>query len=228
MSVHPNDTPAFTRAEFEVGEKKLLRDGRAANACVYLFRHKGKEWTVKDFSSRSWAVRLFLTPFLFWRELKALRALHGIDGVPDASFRVDKNAIAIQFIPGTPVMKRREMLHQLQFLQQMEELLIRVHKAGMVHLDARGTGNWVVMPDGRPGLIDFQAGICTRQLPAGLRRILEDVDISGILKKRNEFLPDTMDAERLARLERGSRIRSLWKLRGYFGTKKKPSSETAD
>ena len=45
-----------------------------ANACVYRFRYRGEEWTVKDFSTRPWWVRKILAPILFWRELRCTPA----------------------------------------------------------------------------------------------------------------------------------------------------------
>ena len=69
-------------------------------------------------------------------------------------------------------------------------------------------------------LIDFQAGVCTVGLPKGLRKVLEDIDMSGVLKKWNEFHPEAMGPERIARFERGTKLRKLWRIRGYFGKRK--------
>ncbi|MCI6531112.1 MAG: hypothetical protein MR428_08490 [Mesosutterella sp.] len=207
----------------EAGPLKLLREGHAANACVSLFSCRGRDWTVKDFSSRSFPVRVFLAPFLFWRELRAIRILKGVDGVPSEGFRIDRNAIAVSFVPGeslSRVLGREPGRMTVSFLKAMEDLMERVHRAGLVHLDARGTGNWVVRPDGTPGLIDFQAAVSTRWLPRGLRRILEDIDMSGVLKKWQECHPEAMGAERRARLHRGNRLRSLWRIKGYLGLRK--------
>lgn len=77
----------------------------------------------------------------------------------------------------------------VEFLKEMEDLMTRIHQAGIVHLDARGTGNWVVLSNGKPGLIDFQAGVCTVGLPKGLRKVLEDIDMSGVLKNGMSFTP---------------------------------------
>lgn len=210
----------FTREDFESGSRTLLREGRLANARVYRFRYRGEEWTVKDFSSRPWWVRKILAPILFWRELRAVHRLAGIEGVPSRGFRLDDSAIAIQFLPGTSLSKSPKSTMTVEFLKEMEALMTRIHQAGIVHLDARGTGNWVVLTNGKPGLIDFQAGVCTAGLPSGLRKILEDIDMTGVLKKWNEFHPEAMGPERIARFERGTRLRKLWRIRGYFGKKK--------
>lgn len=213
----------FTRADLEAGSPRLLREGHAANATVSCFSFGGREWTVKDFSGKSFAVRTFLAPFLFWRELKAVRALAGIEGVPSEGFRIDRSAIAIEFLPGEPlsgVIRRQPERMTVEFLESMEELMRRVHRAGLVHLDARGTGNWVVLPNGRAGLIDFQASLGTRWMPARLREILEIVDMSGVLKKWKECHPEAMGPEREALYERGDRLRRMWRVKGYLGLRK--------
>lgn len=213
----------FTRQDFEAGEKKLLREGHAANASVYLFEKDGRQWTVKDFSRKSFFVKTFLAAFLFWRELKAVRALSGLEGVPSAGFRIDRFAIAVAFVPGISLAKAVQEgsgRMTVTLLESMESLMNRVHKAGLVHLDARGTGNWVVRPDGSAGLIDFQAAVNTRILPAKWRRALEDVDMSGVLKKWKEFQPEAMGSEREARYRRGDQLRRKWRIKGYFGLRK--------
>ena len=50
--------------------------------------------------------------------------------------------------------------------------------------------------------------------------VLEDIDMSGVLKKWNEFHPEAMGPERIARFERGTKLRKLWRIRGYFGKRK--------
>lgn len=213
----------FSRADFEAGEKKLLREGHAANASVYLFRRGGRFWTVKDFSRKSLAVRLFLVPFLFWRELKAVKRLSGIEGVPSEGFRIDRDAIAVAFVPGQSLAKTANKNPRgvtVEYLESMESLMERVHQAGLVHLDARGTGNWVVRPDGKAGLIDFQAAISTGWLPAKLRGMLEDIDMSGVLKRWKECHPEAMGPEREARYLRGDELRKKWRVKGYLGLRK--------
>ena len=68
-------------------------------------------------------------------------------------------------------------------LEAFEELLRAMHARGVVHLDVRGTGNVMIRPNGSPGLIDFQASLYTGWMPGFLRRLLEDFDMSGALKK---------------------------------------------
>lgn len=211
----------FSREDLSRARVRLLRDGRAANACVSCVTWQGKDWTVKDFSSRPWWVRYCLAPLLMTHELNILKRLQNIEGVAGEAFLVDRFALAIRFLPGRSLSRVPPEEVTTQYLEAMEALLGRVHAQGIVHLDTRGTGNWLVSPEGKPLLIDFQAALSTRCLPASWRRVLELIDMSGVYKKWHEWQPQTMGAEREALYAEAQRWRSRWKLKGYFGRKKK-------
>ena len=212
----------FSREEFESAPRTLMRQGHAANACVYHFCWQGLEWTVKDFASKGWLVRHLLGPLVLWRERKNLSRLAGVEGVPQRVFRIDAMALAIEYVPGDKIshLVRDSGDIPVALLEQMEALMNRVHAAGMLHLDARGMGNWIVRPEGTPALIDFQTALGTRWMPARLRSLLEDLDMSGVLRKWEQFHPEAMGVERKKRLERGSRLRHLWPVKGYLGLRK--------
>ncbi len=214
--------PAFTREQFKTLPAKLLRDGHAANACVWCVEHEGKAWTVKDFSTRGFFVRKFLAPFLLAHEITILKKLAGVQGIASECFKIDSEAIAIAFLPGSSL-SRHENNVPAQYLEEMELLLKTVHAHGVVHLDTRGTGNWLVSPEGKPLLIDFQASLSTGWMPKRLRHILELVDLGGIYKKWQAWHPETMSEERIALLEEANHWRSKWKIRGYFGAHKSRS-----
>ena len=211
----------FTREEMAALPSRLLRDGRAANARVTCVTWQGREWTVKDFSPRNWWVRTFLAPFLLGHEFKILQKLICVEGVASDSFVIDRHAIAIAFLPGSPLGKKDPAEVTTTFLEQMEALLNRVHERGVVHLDTRGTGNWLVSPEGTPLLIDFQASLTTGWMPASWRRIIELVDMSGVYKKWKQWQPETMGAEREALFEEAQHWRRKWVFEGYFGKRKR-------
>ncbi|EXI74461.1 MAG TPA: hypothetical protein PK440_10840 [Candidatus Accumulibacter phosphatis] len=217
----PATAPAFARADLIRAERTLLRDGRWANARVERVSLEGEEWTLKDFSSRSWWVRNTVGRLLLRRELRALQRLQGIAGTPGDAFRVDAHAIAARFVPGRSLAKIDRTLITPGYLERLEGLLEAVHARGVVHLDTRGAGNVLMLPDGNPGIIDFQASLSTTWMPSGLRRLLEDMDMSGVYKKWAAWQPQAMDGERRARFERSNRFRRLWVPRGYFGLSKR-------
>ncbi|MEG0821036.1 MAG: hypothetical protein RR101_05205 [Burkholderiaceae bacterium] len=213
-------TLPFTRADLARARITLMRDGRWANARVTRVELDGGEWTLKDFGDRSWWVRNTLGRFLLAREVRALDRLTGLEGVPADAFRVDGYAIAARFVPGKILAKLEPAQVTPEFLEQLEALLRAVHARGIVHLDTRGASNLLMRPDGTPGIIDFQASLTTRWMPAGLRRLLEDFDLSGVYKKWAAWQPQAMGEARRAEFERINRLRRFWVLRGYFGLKK--------
>ena len=213
---------AFDRAALASAERHLLRDGRFANARVERVRIGGADWIFKDFGSRRLLVRQTVGRLLLGREVRALRRLQGLDGIPADAFRVDAFAMAARFVPGRALatVKKSDGVGT-DYLVALEALLREVHARGLVHLDTRGGGNLLIRPDGRPGIIDFQAALSTRWMPGLLRRWLEDIDMSGVYKKWARWQPDTLGEARRAHLQRLNRWRRLWVLRGYFGLSKK-------
>jgi hypothetical protein len=213
---------AFTRADLTRAERHLLRDGRFANAKVERVRLDGVDWIFKDFSSRAWWVRHGFGRFLLGREVRALQRLEGLPGIPSMAFRVDGFAMAARFVPGR-TLGRVELDGEplsAQFLAALEALLQQVHARGLVHLDTRGGNNLLMMPDGAPGIIDFQAALSTRWMPLPLRRWFEGLDLGGIYKKWLQFQPEAMGAQRREHFERMNRWRRMWVFRGYFGWRK--------
>lgn len=216
----PTKAQPFDRATLAAAERKLLRDGRFANARVERVRIGGVDWIFKDFASRAFLVRHTVGRFLLGREVRALRRLEGLAGIPSRAFRVDATSMAARFVPGRALADTPDGPFSTEFLLALEALLRQVHARGIVHLDTRGGGNLLIGPDGAPGIIDFQAALSTRWMPRGLRRWFEDMDASGIYKKWQRWQPETLGAQRLATLESLNRWRRWWFLRGYFGLRK--------
>lgn len=214
-------SPPFRRADLARAERQLLRDGRWANARVEVVRIDGQDWTLKDFSPRSWLVRAIIGPFLLRREHAALRRLQGLDGVSPESFRVDTLALAARFVPGETLAEANREEVPREFFERLEALMHAMHARGVVHLDVRGTKNILVRPDGTPGLIDFQSSQSTRWMPGFLRRILEESDLCGVYKRWSHWQPGSLDEARLAILARGNELRRYWPFSGYGGTRKR-------
>lgn len=224
-----NSPPAdFERDDLVGAERKLLREGRWANARVELVHIGGLDWTVKDFSPRSWWVRNSIGRFLLGRELRALRRLHGLAGFSAGSFRVDDFALAARFLPGRSLTDVRRGDVSADYFLRLEALVRTMHAAGLVHLDIRGPKNLLLMPDGAPGIIDFQSSLSTRWMPAPLRRILEEGDLSGVYKRWESLQPESLDDERKRVLRRSNRLRRLWPFRGYPTLGKKGPVEVRD
>ncbi len=211
----------FTREDMKRAKVRLLRDGHMANAVVSRVELDGRLWTVKDFSSRAWWVRLFYGAFILKREQKALCRLRGIDGIAGASFLIDREALAVEFVEGMSMNDVPAERITAAFLEALERLMGAMHARGIVHLDLRGKGNILVRPDGTPALIDFQAALSTGWMPGCIRKLLEDIDLSGALKKWLAYRPGEMGEARKKELERINRLRRLWVFKGYLGLRRR-------
>ena len=211
----------FNRADLENADVKLLRDGRWGNACVSVAEVNGVRWTIKDFSSRNWFVKQSFAKFVLWRELKAINKISGISGVPDEAFMVDDHMLAVRYIPGRVLARVPNEEVTPEFLMECERIIRDIHSRNLVHLDTRGTSNWIMTPEGKPALIDFQASVHTEGLPEKLRKFMEDMDMGGVYKKWAKFCPEQMDEFRKQENERIKKLRKLWILKGYLGVKKR-------
>lgn len=155
------DIKPFTKEDLEQADVQLLRDGRWGNARVSVANINGKRWTIKDFSDRHWLVKNSFAKFVLWRELKAVRKLHGLEGVPTEAFMVTPHMLAIEYIPGRVLNRVPKEEVSPTFLEECEEIIRSIHARHLVHLDTRGTSNWVMQVNGKPALIDFQASVDT-------------------------------------------------------------------
>ncbi len=138
---------------------------------------------------------------------------------------LDKNALAIEYQEGESLKVMEQSGYELSFLREMEALMHAIHAKGVVHLDARGTGNWLIGSDGKPRLIDFQAALNTSWMPAFLRRGLEAIDISGVYRKWVASFPKTMTPEQKATYEYGLKLRRMWIFHGYGRIKIKKTDQ---
>jgi RIO-like serine/threonine protein kinase len=222
-SQHPSGEPTpFTRAQFEQAPGDVLSRGRWANAVLYLHRHGGELWVVKDFRPRSFAVRNTIGRLLIRRETRALRRLAGVAGVPAGAFRLDAHALAYVFVPGMPLRDADLGPRTADFFARLERLLAQVHAVGgMVHLDVRNGRNVLVSEHGEPVLLDFQSHVDTGWMPACLRRWAERFDLAGVYKHWERKSPETLGEARTGLLAQVNWWRRLWVVRGYFGMRKK-------
>lgn len=196
---------------------RFLSRGRAANADVRLLVIDGQKWVVKDFSACPWWVRQIFGPWMISRELYALQLLQDIDGIPQHAIRIDRMAFAYHFIEGAPISSLKQGALTVEFFEDYERLVNQMHEHGIAHLDLRNSGNVLYGVSGKPILIDFQSWLkLPRWLPT-LARYLCKIDLSGVYKLWNGYLPNTMGPERQAILDSVNRLRKGWIFSNYMG-----------
>jgi tRNA A-37 threonylcarbamoyl transferase component Bud32 len=197
---------------------KVLQLGNYGNANVYRVSGGAEDLVVKEFYSRSWFVRTTLGRLYIHRELKIMKHLKGIPGIPAEVRRLGAYALFYSFIPGetlSSIKKKRKAQLPSEFFIKLESQLKQMHQAGIAHLDVRNLGNVIHGKDGVPYLIDYQSSVGTGRLPKRIRRIMEDADFSGIYKGWEKLCEVPLDADREAFLEMVNRRRKLWFFKGY-------------
>jgi hypothetical protein len=161
--------------------------------------------------ARPWARHLAM--HLLHREYRALTRLalgRGIDGIPRALV-LDGSTLMRSWIDGAPmqVAKPRDP----EYFRAALRLLRRIHAAKVIHNDLAKETNWLVTPEGRPALVDFQLAMTlTKRGP--LTRALGRDDVRHLLKHKRTYLPERLTAREKRILDSPSLLSRIWKASG--------------
>jgi alpha/beta hydrolase family protein len=204
--------PVLTRDELTGPRVAVLNVGGAANPDVLVVRRESlPPLVVKDWSRRGWLVRAVVAPFLARHELAMLERVAGLPGVPKPAGRIDRLAIALEYLEGRPL-RRRTHARALpeSFFAELEQILRSLAARGVAYLDLASPSNVLVTPNGQPALVDLGSAVAL-PLPGSLRRRLER---RALQKLRARFLGRESESVTPARSARdlkvgGTRLRVL-------------------
>ncbi|HEU4394355.1 MAG TPA: hypothetical protein VFS92_02245 [Planctomycetota bacterium] len=169
----------------------------------------GVRAVVKDFRACPWLLRATYGRFVLAREVAAYERLEGVPGVPRFLGRVDADAFAVEWVPGRDLGKCPKGSLRAETFERLAATVAEMHRRGVVHLDLRQRRNVLVDDAGVPRVIDYSSALCLR--PGGWRlRRLAPVDVSGVLKYKRRFLPESLTDDDRARLRRVERWRRWW------------------
>ncbi|KJS32107.1 MAG: hypothetical protein VR64_08330 [Desulfatitalea sp. BRH_c12] len=211
----------FTRETLVDCGYDVLERGRWGNADIYIVRHSGATWVIKDYMPCHPIIRKTWGRLMVAREYRALFTLRGIPGVPSAPFLLDHYALCYHFIPGSVLREVPAERIGSHFFPRLEQLVIAIHRKNLVHLDIRNQRNILMGEDGSPAILDFQSSMHLKKAPGFLHNLLKEIDLSGVYKLWDKNSPQTLGRTRKSRLEAINRKRFLWFLRGYpLGTRK--------
>ena len=161
--------------------------------------------------ARPWARGL--ARHLMRREHRALSRLTlgaGIEGIPRI-VDLDDLKLTRSWIEGAPmqIAKPRDPA----YFRAASRLLRRVHAANVIHNDLAKETNWLVTPDGRPALVDFQLAM-TLDKRGALARSLGHDDLRHLLKHKRTYLPEALTAREKRILARQSLVSRVWMATG--------------
>ena len=138
-------------------DAKVLHAGGPTKADLFTLDLGRGRLVVKDFSNKAMWVR-WIGRLQISREYRAYRWLGEMEGIPRCAGRIDRHALAIEWIDGEQLgasQLRRVEGQGPRLFRRLEQVVERVHRAGMVHLDLRGRENILVGPDGSIHILDL-------------------------------------------------------------------------
>ena len=140
------------------------------------------------------------------KEIRGLRAVQGVEGTPDL-LRVDRVGLLRGWSEGTPLQLARP--GDPAFYRDAKRLLRQMRRRGVTHNDIAKPQNWLMTPEGRAAVIDFQlASVHRRQ--GVLFRTMAREDLRHLLKQKRAYAPELLTATERRMLARKSLPSRLW------------------
>ncbi|MEO3414394.1 serine/threonine protein kinase [Roseovarius sp. CAU 1744] len=128
--------------------------------------------------------------FLARKEIRGLRAVQGIDGTP-VLVRVDKTGLLRSWTQGTPLQLAKPT--DPAWYRDAKRLLRQMRRAGVTHNDIAKPQNWLMTPDGRAAVIDFQLASVHRRRGVLFRTMARE-DLRHLLKQKRAYAPELLTA----------------------------------
>jgi RIO-like serine/threonine protein kinase len=140
-------------------------------------------------NAKPWARALAL--HLMWREHRALTRLalgQGTRGVP-AVLSFEPRVLTRRWIEGAPMHQAKP--RDPAYFREAARLVRRLHAANVIHNDLAKETNWLVTPEGKPALVDFQLAMTVAKRGALVRALGHD-DMRHLLKHKRSYLPEEL------------------------------------
>ncbi|MDX1781019.1 MAG: phosphotransferase [Thalassovita sp.] len=152
----------------------------------------------------------WLSQLLARKEARGLRAVQGIEGVP-VLLAADRAGILRIWSQGTPLHLAKPT--DPKWYRDAKRLLRDMKRRGVCHNDIAKPQNWLMTPDGRAAVIDFQlAGVHKRR--GKLFRIAAREDLRHMLKQKRSFAPHLLTPAEKKMLARKSLPSRIWMATG--------------
>lgn len=148
----------------------------------------------------------WLARLLAANEARSLRRLADLGDVPGL---LDWNGRRVLrgYLEGGPMSPSRPPTPA--YFSQARRLLQAMHRRGVAHNDLAKEANWLVTPDGRPALVDFQIAWRARPRSPWLRLLARE-DLRHLLKHKRTYCPERLTPVERRLLKRHSWLRRLW------------------
>ncbi|WP_103764645.1 phosphotransferase [Roseovarius confluentis] len=203
-----NSTPDITQAAF-VPETVHKRDIFSETISGHLEGHPDIAVVLRKLDT----VPLYARPLSRWlagRETRGLRAVQGIEGCPTL-IRADRVGLLRSWTQGTPLQLAKPT--DPEWYRDAKRLLREMRRAGVTHNDIAKPQNWLMTPEGRAAVIDFQlASVHPRR--GKLFRLKAREDLRHLLKQKRAYAPDLLTPSEHRMLTQKSLPSRLWMATG--------------
>lgn len=160
---------------------------------------------LKDYSHSDTWFRRLLAPLLVMREVRSLKQLDGVIGVPHLYHVYNRYAFLVESVNGVAASQIPKNTLDNDFFERMKKVLDEIHEKGVTHCDLRSAGNTLVTPNQQPWLVDFVASIHqSRRWNLIGRWIFDqfvDADYGAVLKLKKRLAPELLTSDELDKIE---------------------------
>ncbi len=168
-------------------ETVLKRDVFSETSMGHHRADPGLKLALRDLSGVPWYARA-LSHWLARREARALAAVQGIEGTP-VLLEADRRGLLRVWSEGTPLQLARPQ--DPAFYRDARRILREMRRRGVTHNDLAKPQNWLMTPEGRASLIDFQLASVHRRKSRAFR-IKGYEDLRHLAKMKLYFAPDLL------------------------------------
>ncbi|MDF1802394.1 phosphotransferase [Thalassovita sp.] len=202
LSIHPS-------IQRFVPDTVLKRDVFSETIMGHLAEDPAVKAVLRRLDGVPWWARP-LSQWLARKEARGLRAVQGIEGVP-ILLEADAGGILRVWSEGTPLHLAKPS--DALWYRDAKRLLRDMRRRGVCHNDIAKPQNWLMTPDGRAAVIDFQlASVHRRQ--GKLFRVAAREDLRHMLKQKRSFARDLLTPSERAMLARKSLPSRVWMATG--------------
>lgn len=197
----------LNRDEIEGYVEAYLRKGVLWKPDILLVKGNARLAVIKDYAYQPFLYRIFVGIVANFHELRMYRKLEGIPGIPQAYGRVDRYAMAVEYVPGRSADECAQGELDETFFRRLKQTVEKVHARGVVLCDLRSARNIMIGDNGMPYLIDlgtaFARGWRYNPIKRRLFDLFKQADHLGIVKLKGRQSPQLMTAEEREKLARG-------------------------
>ena len=153
------DWTSFDLAVIRQHATVTYRQAHGSRPDVLLINIDGDEAVLKDYSHSDTWFRRLIAPLLVVREVRSLKKLDGVVGIPRLYHVYNRLSFLIQSVNGIAASQMQKDILENEFFERMNKVLDEVHDRGVTHCDLRSAGNTLITEDHQPWLVDFVASI---------------------------------------------------------------------